>query len=174
MNTQYSSLEEVWGSTFPKKSHSMTTKVQHPEEKRDAVKESRVFQSPALRGSHALTSHKKSIDDLTSTLPIVQHDEESNYAPQRVPPSREHFVSTKKEYTTPYYPSDSGTEFPYAHPAFQRDAHEMKLNQILHMIEQGHTGLETPSSQDMLLYIVTGIFFLFTFDTFVNLGRRTR
>ena len=40
------------------------------------------------------------------------------------------------------------------------------------MIEQNQIGYETPATQDMLLYIVTGIFFLFTFDTFVKLGKR--
>ena len=71
-------------------------------------------------------------------------------------------------------PSNSGTSFPYAPPSFQEAAHEIKLNQILHMIQQNKTGYEQPSSQDMMLYIFTGVVFLFTLDTFVSLGKRLR
>jgi hypothetical protein len=42
------------------------------------------------------------------------------------------------------------------------------------MIEQNKVGYEQPSSQDMMLYIFTGIVFLFTLDTFVSLGRRMK
>jgi hypothetical protein len=174
MNTQYSSLDEVWGSSFPKKSHTMGSKAQHPEQKRDAEKEGRTFPTPVHRTAHALTTHKKSIDDLSSSLPIVNHDDDSNYAPAVVPPSKEHFTTGKKTYSQPFFPTDVGADFPYAPPSFQLDAHEIKLNRILKMIEQNQVGYETPATQDMLLYIVTGIFFLFTFDTFVSLGKRLR
>jgi hypothetical protein len=53
-------------------------------------------------------------------------------------------------------------------------AAEEKLTRILRLIEQNRTGYERPAIQDMLLYIVTGIFFLFTFDTFVSLGKSMR
>ena len=33
---------------------------------------------------------------------------------------------------------------------------------------------ERPATQDLILYIATGIFFLFTFDTFVMLGKSMR
>ena len=46
-----------------------------------------------------------------------------------------------------------------------------KLNKILKLVEQNKTGYESASSQDMLLYILTGVVFLFTFDTFVTLGK---
>jgi hypothetical protein len=170
---QYSSLDEVWGS-FPKKSHSMTHKVQHPEEKRDAEKESRVFPTPQHRTAHAITTHKKNIDDLSKSLPIVQHEDDSNYAPAVVSPSKEHFTSTKTSYSKPFHPTDFGADFPYAPPSFQGDAHEIKLNQIMRMIQESRGGQESPATQDMLLYIFTGVFFLFTFDTFVTLGKRLK
>jgi hypothetical protein len=171
MNTQYSSLEEVWGTSFPKKAHSMTSKVQHPEQKRDAEKEGRVFPTPQHRSASAMQVHKKTIDDLSTSLPIAQHDEESNWTPEKVV-KREHFTSTKSAFSQPFYPSNDGSEFPYAPPAFQIDAQHQKMNRLLEMMEKHNVGQETPATQDMLLYIVTGIFFLFTFDTFVNLGRR--
>jgi hypothetical protein len=49
-----------------------------------------------------------------------------------------------------------------------------KLSRILRLIEQNKTGYERPAVQDMVLYIATGIFFLFTFDTFVVLGKSMR
>ena len=49
-----------------------------------------------------------------------------------------------------------------------------KLARILRLIEQNKTGYERPAVQDMILYIFTGVFFLFTFDTFVQLGKSMR
>lgn len=53
-------------------------------------------------------------------------------------------------------------------------ADEDKLSRILRLIEQNRTGYERPAVQDMVLYIFTGVFFLFTFDTFVTLGKTMR
>lgn len=173
MNVQYSSLDEVWGTSFPKKSHSMTHKVQHPEEKRDAEKEARVFPTPQHRGAHAIQKHKKTIDDLSLSLPISNDHDESNYKPEIIS-GKEHFTSNKSYYTKPHLPIDYGLDFPYSSPTFQLDSHELKLNRIMKLIEESKNGYETPATQDMLLYIFTGVFFLFTFDTFVNLGRRLK
>ena len=49
-----------------------------------------------------------------------------------------------------------------------------KISRILRLIEQNKTGYERPAVQDMVLYIATGVFFLFTFDTFVMLGKTMR
>lgn len=49
-----------------------------------------------------------------------------------------------------------------------------KLSRILRLIEQNRTGYERPATQDMILYVFTGIFFLFTLDTFVLLGKSMR
>jgi hypothetical protein len=46
-----------------------------------------------------------------------------------------------------------------------------KLSRILRLIEQNRTGYERPAVQDIALYVFTGVFFLFTFDTFVELGK---
>jgi hypothetical protein len=83
--------------------------------------------------------------------------------------------STKSKITNPYYPSDTGT-IAYAPPGFggSEVVYDQKLDRIMRMIEQNRVGYETPSSQDMMLYIFTGVFFLFTLDTFVNLGRRMK
>jgi hypothetical protein len=52
------------------------------------------------------------------------------------------------------------------------ESQEDKLSRILRLIEQNRTGYERPSTNDVLLYILTGVVFLFTFDTFVTLGRQ--
>ena len=53
-------------------------------------------------------------------------------------------------------------------------AAEEKLSRILRLIEQNRTGYEKPAVQDMVLYVFTGVFFLFSFDTFVQLGKGMR
>jgi len=173
------SLEEVWGSAFPKKHHNMSSKHYQKEEPRDAEKEGRVFPTPIHRTNAALQRHRKTIDDLSKSLPIVGSDEEaeSNYGPAKIGHTEEHmtnYSSTKAGYLKPFTPSDSGTNFAYAPTSFQNAANDIKLDQIMKMIEQNKLGYETPSSQDMMLYIFTGVFFLFTLDTFVSLGKRMR
>ena len=156
----------------------MTSKEYAPSEKRDPEKEGRVFPTPIHRTQAAIQRNRKTIDDLSATLPIVNSDEEfdNNYGPAKVPATttREGFTSTKTSYTNPYHPMDTGTDFAYAPSQFQEAAYDIKLDKIMRMIEQNRTGYESPSSQDMMLYIFTGVFFLFTFDTFVNLGKRMK
>ena len=170
------SIEEVWGKSFPTRHYSMVSKpgMAQKEEPRDAEREGRVAPTPVHRSAAAVQRHRKTIDDLSKSLPIVQNDEEadSNYAPARISGLKEGFTATKAGYTKPFFPSDEGTSFAYAPPSFQGAAHDIKLDRILRMIEQNKTGYETPSSHDMALYVFTGVMTLFVLDTFVNLGRR--
>jgi len=48
------------------------------------------------------------------------------------------------------------------------------MQRLYKLLDQQNMGAETPGTQDMLLYIFTGVFFIFTFDTFVNLGKNLR
>jgi hypothetical protein len=157
----------------------MASKYAKKEPVRDAEKEGRIYPTPFARTAAAVKDKKKIIDDLSSSLGIARSDEEvnTNYAPARVPSTTEHmsnFSSTKSGYTKLFTSPDAGTDFAYAPTAFQESANEIKLNRILAMIEQNRTGYESPSSHDMMLYIFTGVFFLFTLDTFVTLGRRMK
>ncbi len=155
------SIEEVWGSPFPKR-QPLNSKSPIIPEKRDAQKEGRVYATPQQRSQAAMFAHRKTIDDLSRSLPIVTSDEEAetNYRP---------FKSRVRENFSGLAP-----EFPYAAPSFEGSAQELKLNRILHMIEQNRTGYEPAPTQDVMLYVFTGLFFLFTLDTFVTLGRRMR
>jgi hypothetical protein len=170
------SLEEVWGKPFPTKHYSMVSKpgMAQKEEPRDPEKEGRIAPTPQHRSATAVQRHRKTIDDLSKSLPIVQNDDEadSNYAPVRVSGTKEGFTATKSGYSKPFFPKDDGTSFAYAPSSFQDSAHDLKLDRILRMIEQNKTGYETPSSHDMALYVFTGVMTLFVLDTFVNLGRR--
>jgi hypothetical protein len=172
-------IEAVWGSKFPEKGYNMASKYAKKEPVRDAEKEGRIYPTPFARTAAAVKDKKKIIDDLSHSLAIARSDEEidTNYAPARVPSTAEHmsnFSSTKSGYTKLFTSPDAGTDFAYAPTAFQESANEIKLNRILAMIEQNRTGYESPSSHDMMLYIFTGVFFLFTLDTFVTLGRRMK
>jgi hypothetical protein len=102
MNTQYSSLEEVWGTSFPKKT-PMSSKSHVNTPPRDPEREGRIFPTPVHRTAAAVQKHRKTIDDLSTTLPIVKTDEEatSNFAPARVQGTKEHFTSTKSGYSNP-------------------------------------------------------------------------
>ena len=175
------SLEEVWGSPFPKKT-KVSDKSGVPV--RDAEIEGRVFSHPSRRTANALDRHKKTIDDLHTTLPIAQTEEDllSNY--KSVPPTQtknniEHFTQ-REHYETQYAPIYGGQpkshvqqkqEYAYA-PVHEQGSIEQKIDRMMRMIDQNKTGYETPSTNDTLLYIFTGLFFLFTLDTFVQIGRR--
>jgi len=173
MNTQYSSLDEAFpDKPWPKKGHSMTSS-KHKEQPRDAEKEGRIFPTPIQRGQAAVEKHKKTIDDLTGSLPIAQNDDDSNYAPAKIESTKEHFTSTKDGYSKPFYPVDDGTSFAYAPQSFQKAGHDLHMERIYQMLDQ-QAGNETPATQDLLLYIFTGVFFLFTFDTFVRLGKNLK
>jgi hypothetical protein len=166
----YSSLDDVFPDRpWPKKAHGIA-KI---EQKRDSVQEGRVFQDHRKRGEASIRTMKKTIDDLTSTLPITTDDDAPNFNPEKIV-AREHFGTTKSGYTKPFYRSDDGTSFAYAPPSFQQEAHEVRLQRLYEMLDKKNEGSETPGTQDMLLYIFTGIFFIFTFDTFVNLGKHVR
>jgi len=97
----------------------------------------------------------KTIADLTSVLPLDTNAETSNFKPtptQQPRPS----VSTHESFT-------SGG-----------DDMKSKMDKILAMVEQNKTGYEPNSHHDMFLYVLTGVMFLFTFDTFVMLGKSMR
>jgi len=79
------------------------------------------------------------------------HPEVHQYPAQRSTAVRESFTSASSE-----------------------DDMKVKMNKILAMVEQNKTGYEPTTSQDMFLYILTGVMFLFTFDTFVMLGKTMR
>jgi len=158
----FTSLEDA----FPSKPWPTKSQIhkKHVVEQRDSEKEGRTFPTPQHRGQHAIQKHKKTIDDLTSSLPISKEEEEGNYNPTRIEGGREHYTYEK------VHPMD-GTSFPYAPPQFQLSSHELKLQKLIEMFDSMSIGEETPGTQDMLLYIFTGVFFLYTFEIFANMNK---
>ncbi len=146
----YSSLEDVYGSAF-----SQRVPVTH---QRKDVKEQRpmedVVKDKAKAGvQDAVTSLQKAIN--YDTNPATE-----NFRVEQPPQQR----LTVREKFTGSQPANMVTDF---------DQSE-KISRILRLIEQNKTGYERPAMQDMVLYIATGVFFLFTFDTFVMLGKSMR
>lgn len=118
---------------------------------RTAVKEGKedVRSEPKRQMSGAAM---KAVADLTSILPLDTNTETSNFQP---PPPRP-AVAARESFTV------------------GGDDMKMKMDKILQMVEQNKTGYEPNSTNDMFLYILTGVMFLFTFDTFVMLGKTMR
>lgn len=163
------SIEEVWGKGFGQQvPKPISSKTSAAPEKRDAEKEGRVYASPQDRSAAGIHTHRKTIDDLSKSLHIAQTDEDAskNYHGAKYTPmsSSAPTIPTIRESFTPQYA--------YAPPGFQS---EHKLMQLLTKLEESKSlGSDSNSTHDMMLYIFTGIFFLFTLDTFVNLGKRMR
>lgn len=158
------SIDEVWGKDFGKQTPKPISSKSYVSEKRDPVKEGRVAASPQERSTEAIQRHRKTIDDLSKSLPIATTDDEisKNYHGSKYTPMASSAAPIRENFTPQYA---------YAPPGFQQ---EHALVQLLNKIESAKSGLETNSTQDMMLYIFTGIFFLFTLDTFVNLGKRMK
>lgn len=151
------SVDEVWGKDFGKTPQKPISSKAHVSDKRDPVKEGRVAATPQQRSVDAIQRNRKTIDDLSKSLPIAETDDDlsKNYHASRVVPmTTEHF----------------GTQFSYSPPTYRQQPDV--LVQLLNKLER--VGTDTNSTQDMMLYIFTGIFFLFTLDTFVNLGKRMK
>ncbi len=146
----YSSLEEVYGAPFGKRApvtHQRKDKEEEPLQKPE-------FSSLADRAAKNIENNKSLIESITSSLPLETP----------VPPPPPTVAARERFSTMPSQPANIVTDF--------QDSD--KLSRVLRLIEQNKTGYERPATQDMLLYIATGVFFLFTFDTFVMLGKSMR
>lgn len=159
MTMDYTSLEEAYGSPFGQRAP-----VTHA---RKDIKEQPIakpeFTSLEQKAERSVRKNQSVIDQLKDSLPLDTspatetfrvYDETPAPVKQRMA-IRETFAGSQ--------------------PAGVYDLDQSeKLARILRLIEQNKTGYERPAIQDMILYISTGIFFLFTFDTFVMLGKSMR
>ena len=147
----YSSLEDAFGTPFGDR-----TKVtqEHPE------KESFTQQKPDQTAKHA-----DLVKSVTPSLPLDTNPEtvSFNATPKPLPTAPlDPRLSTVRERVREHFGMSGG------------GGDDSKLDRILRLIEQNRTGYAPNTTQDMLLYIATGVFFLFTFDTFVTLGKSMR
>jgi hypothetical protein len=150
----YSSIEEVYGKPFGQRvpiTHQRKDVKEEPIQKPE-------FSSLEAQGAKNVEKNKSLIDSVMGSLPLDKTPETENFRVEqpRRQLARETFTSSQ--------PANIVVDF---------DQTE-KISRILRLIEQNKTGYERPATQDMLLYIATGVFFLFTFDTFVMLGKSMR
>jgi len=150
MSLNYGSLEEVHGAPFG-------TRVPVTKEQ----------QKPKLEEPIAKTQEKGAADrmqaamaSVTASLPLDTNPETESFTVRPAPVEKR--MAVRETFV------DRGAT------SHADAAAEEKLSRILRLIEQNRTGYEKPAVQDMVLYIFTGVFFLFTFDTFVQLGKGMR
>lgn len=162
------SLDEVYGGMYGSK---------NPRPK--------LFNSPNRRTENALDTHSKVIQDLAKSLPISKEGNGTgdgsmdNYAPVKFEGSpqgknqREPFYTPPVEvqqYTPPAVPSSHDYAYGPVHSG-RGVEWDRRIDKILRHMDRQETG-ET-STHDLVLYIFTGVFFLFVLDTFVHLGKRS-
>ena len=153
----YSTLEDAYGSPF-KQRVQVTQPGFKPTNEPLAKPE---FTSLEKRSEESIRKNQSVIDSLQNSLPLDSNPATENFTvrQKQVEPrmmAREHFAQSQ--------------------PAGFHESQEQadKLSRILRLIEQNRTGYERPAVQDIALYVFTGVFFLFTFDTFVELGKSIR
>lgn len=147
----YSSLEEAYGTPFGQR-----VPVTHS--RKDVKEQAKPeFTSLEQKSQQSIEKNQSIVDSLKNSLPLDTNPAtESFYVPPpRRPVQKETFTSQPAS-------------------VFEGSDQSEKLSRILRLIEQNRTGYERPAVQDMVLYIATGVFFLFTFDTFVLLGKSMR
>ena len=101
---------------------------------------------------HMSAAAMKAVTDLTAVLPLNTNTETSNFRPEPTQQARPS-TAARESFTV------------------GGDDMKVKMDKILQMVEQNKTGYEPNSHHDMFLYVLTGVMFLFTFDTFVMLGK---
>ena len=167
----YSNLEDAYGSAFQQR-----VPVTH--QKRD-VKEQPIqpeFGGAAERSAESIKKNQSVLESISKSLPLDTNKATENFTQRPADTFRSPGAQTYREsFTAPralqmQTARENFTASPGSVFTGDRETLE-KLNRVLRLIEQNRTGYETPMVQDMLLYIATGVFFLFTFDTFVMLGR---
>jgi hypothetical protein len=149
----YTSLEDAYGTAFGQRTPITQQSSSVPDDK--PLTTSKPIEQ---RGAESMDKHKGLIDSVKKTIGYDTNPATESFGVQQEQRQqvRERFVSSQ--------PANVAVD------AAQAD----KLSRILRLIEQNKTGYERPAIQDMVLYIATGIFFLFTFDTFVVLGKSMR
>jgi hypothetical protein len=151
MALNYGSLEEVHGAPFG--TRTPVTRDQPPSSIDTPI--------DAEQGREASQRMKTAVASVTSSLPLDTNPETESFTVKQPTP-----VETRRVVRESF--ADRGAI------SHADAAAEEKLSRILRLIEQNRTGYERPAIQDMLLYVFTGVFFLFTFDTFVQLGKGMR
>ena len=144
----YSSLEDAYGTPFGQR-----VPVTHA--RKDVTEAPPAFTSISKKSEESIRKNQHVVDELQNSLPLDRNPVTENFVATQPPRrmAREHFSQSQ--------------------PAGVYESMEQsdKLTRILRLIEQNRTGYERPAVQDIALYVFTGVLFLYTFDTFVMLGK---
>ena len=149
----YTSLEDAYGGAFPQR-----VPVQHA---RKDVQDTSAppFTSLAKKSMQSIQKNQSVVDSVKGSLNIDESEPVEGFAVRPPPPPVKERMRVRETFAT-------------SSPTLETESE--KISRILRLIEQNKTGYERPATQDMVLYIFTGVFFLFTFDTFVMLGKSMR
>lgn len=150
MSLNYGSLEEVHGAPFG-------TRVPVVREQQKSKLEQPIAQQQERGAAERVQA---AVASVAPSLPLDTNPETESFTVRPAPVEKR--ISVRESFV------DRGAT------SHADAAAEEKLSRILRLIEQNRTGYERPAVQDMVLYIFTGVFFLFTFDTFVQLGKGMR
>lgn len=151
----YTSLEDAYGAPFKHRAP-----ITHERKDVKETFEAKPITTLSDRAEQSVKKNQGIVDSVMKSLPLDTTPATENFAVYEDKNPR----TTLREKFTGSQPANMVTDF---------DQSE-KIARILRLIEQNKTGYERPATQDMLLYIFTGVFFLFTFDTFVMLGKSMR
>lgn len=150
----YSTLEDAYGSSFKQRvpiTKEGTSTANDPIAKPE-------FTSLEQRSQDSIRRNQGVVNDTLASLPLDTDTTTENFVVREKRPVER--MAVRERFVEPHPPR-------FHEGRVQQD----KLDRILRLIEQNRTGYESPAVQDIALYVFTGVFFLFTFDTFVELGK---
>ena len=147
----YSTLEDAYGGAFPQR---VPVQVARKDVQDTSAPP---FSSLAKKSQQSIQKNQSVVDSVRGSLNIDESEPAEGFAVQ-MPPVKER-MRVRETFAT-------------SNPTLETESE--KISRILRLIEQNKTGYERPATQDMVLYIFTGVFFLFTFDTFVMMGKSMR
>lgn len=145
----YSSLEDAFGTPFGQR---VPVTLEHPDKK-----ETFAVERPDQKDKH--TELVKSVE---KSLPLDKDPATVSFRTVLPEAPLDPRLPTFRQQVREHFGMSGG------------GGDDSKLDRILRLIEQNRTGYAPAATQDILLYIATGVFFLFTFDTFVTLGKSMR
>lgn len=122
--------------------------------------------APKISESKGDTKTKSVIEEIAKSMPVAD-DEENNFTPSLPTPAM------PKNSIEPFEVEGHGWE-----PS--EDMMDRKLDQCLHILRtrgqpvSGRSDDGQPTTEDVILYTLTGVFLIYVFDSFVNLGRRMK
>lgn len=152
----YSTLEDAYGTPF--KQRAPITREGRQECGEPSAKPE--FTTFEKKSQESVRKNQSTVDSIKDSLALDTNPATENFVSrQQTPPVQERMQMRER--------------FTESQPAGVYEIPEQadKLNRILRLIEQNRTGYERAAVQDIALYVFTGVFFLFTFDTFVELGK---